>query len=138
MSPVRLTLVAAVLAYDRVERASDTCERKSGRSGRSELRLAMSETSDENDMAAGGLLGRCTKYRRCMKEEGAVLREPEPIGTLVLVARPRGNKESGGSYTMDRQPRDLRVHFKVGGLMSTGEGKKKENSVFGVEEKEFW
>jgi hypothetical protein len=52
MSPVRLTLVAAVLAYDRVERASDTCERKSGRSGRSELRLAMSETSDENDMAA--------------------------------------------------------------------------------------
>jgi hypothetical protein len=44
-----LTLVAAVLAYDRVERASETCERKSGRS---ELfRYAMSETSEEKDMA---------------------------------------------------------------------------------------
>lgn len=46
-----LTLVAAVLAYDRVERASETCERKSGLSGRSELRLAISDTSEENDMA---------------------------------------------------------------------------------------
>lgn len=43
-----LTLVAAVLAYDLVDRASETCERKSGRS---EFRLAMSETSEENDMA---------------------------------------------------------------------------------------
>jgi hypothetical protein len=38
MSPVMLTLVAAVLAYERVERASDTWLRKSGLSGRSELR----------------------------------------------------------------------------------------------------
>lgn len=38
MSPDMLTLVAAVLAYDRVDRASETCVRKSGRSGRSELR----------------------------------------------------------------------------------------------------
>jgi hypothetical protein len=38
MSPDMLTLVAAVLAYDRVERASDTWERRSGRSGRSEFR----------------------------------------------------------------------------------------------------
>lgn len=47
-----LTLVAAVLAYDRVDRASETCERKSGRSGRSELRYAMSETSEEKDIVA--------------------------------------------------------------------------------------
>ena len=32
-----LTLVAAVLAYERVDRASDACVRKSGRSGRSSL-----------------------------------------------------------------------------------------------------
>jgi hypothetical protein len=51
MSPDMLTLVAAVLAYDRVERASDICERRSGRSGRSEFRYAMSETSEEKDMA---------------------------------------------------------------------------------------
>jgi hypothetical protein len=41
MSPEMLTLVAAVLAYDRVDRASEACDRKSGRSarsGRSELR----------------------------------------------------------------------------------------------------
>lgn len=47
-----LTLVAAVLAYDLVDRASEACERRSGRSGRSEFRYAMSETSDENDMMA--------------------------------------------------------------------------------------
>lgn len=47
-----LTLVAAVLAYDCV----DICERRSGRSGRSELRLAMSETSDEKDiLVVGGI-----------------------------------------------------------------------------------
>lgn len=45
-----LTLVAAVLAYERVERASDACDRRSGRSDRSELRYAISETSEENDM----------------------------------------------------------------------------------------
>ncbi len=51
-----LTLVAAVLAYDCV----DICERRSGCSGRSELRLAMSETSDEKDMMVveGVCLGR--------------------------------------------------------------------------------
>lgn len=42
-----LTLVAAVLAYERP--ASEAAERKSGLLG---LRYAMSETSDENDMAA--------------------------------------------------------------------------------------
>jgi hypothetical protein len=42
-----LTLVAAVLAYDR-ER--ETCDR---RSSRSRLRYVRSETSEENDMVAG-------------------------------------------------------------------------------------
>lgn len=42
-----LTLVAAVLAYERP--ASEGAERSSGLLG---LRYAMSETSDENDMAA--------------------------------------------------------------------------------------
>ena len=42
-----LTLVAAVLAYDCVDCTSDICDRNSGRS---ELRFAMSETRDENDM----------------------------------------------------------------------------------------
>jgi hypothetical protein len=46
-----LTLVAAVLAYERVDCASDTCDRRSGRSDRSEFRYAISETSEENDMA---------------------------------------------------------------------------------------
>ena len=44
-----LTLVAAVLAYDRVR---DTCERMSSRS---EFRYAISETRDENDMMAVGV-----------------------------------------------------------------------------------
>jgi hypothetical protein len=42
-----LTLVAAVLAYERP--ASEAAERSSGLVG---LRYAMSDTSDENDMTA--------------------------------------------------------------------------------------
>lgn len=61
-----LTLVAAVLAYDRVDRASETCERKSGRS---ELRLAMSETRDENDMAARDWIVPCASYILCLIEK---------------------------------------------------------------------
>ena len=38
-----------------MERASETCERRSGRSGRSEFRYAISETSEEKDMAAEGV-----------------------------------------------------------------------------------
>lgn len=49
MSPDMLTLVAAVLAYDR---ALETCERKSSFS---EFRYAMSETSVEKDMIVGDL-----------------------------------------------------------------------------------
>lgn len=45
MSPDMLTLVAAVLAYDR---ARETCERMSSFS---EFRYVMSETSEEKDMA---------------------------------------------------------------------------------------
>ena len=54
MSPEMLTLVAAVLAYERP--ASEAAERSSGLVG---LRYAMSDTSDENDMTAkccGGLV----------------------------------------------------------------------------------
>jgi hypothetical protein len=47
MSPEMLTLVAAVLAYERP--ASEAAERSSGLVG---LRYAMSDTSDENDMTA--------------------------------------------------------------------------------------
>lgn len=47
MSPDMLTLVAAVLAYERP--ASEAAERSSGLVG---LRYAISETSDENDMTA--------------------------------------------------------------------------------------
>jgi len=50
MSPAMLTLVAAVLAYERIDRVSEICERRSGRSGRSALRYAMSDTSEEKDM----------------------------------------------------------------------------------------
>lgn len=50
-----LTLVAAVLAYERVDRASEACDRKSGRS---ELRAAISETSEEKDMLAGSTMRR--------------------------------------------------------------------------------
>jgi hypothetical protein len=65
MSPDMLTLVAAVLAYDRVERASDAWERRSGRSGRSEFRYAMSETSEENDMTTEKVL----LYRESVREK---------------------------------------------------------------------
>lgn len=47
MSPDILTLVAAVLAYERP--ASEAVERSSGLTG---LRLAISETSEENDIVA--------------------------------------------------------------------------------------
>lgn len=53
MSPDMLTLVAAVLAY---ERALDTWDRMSSLLSLSELRYAMSETSEENDMAVVGAI----------------------------------------------------------------------------------
>lgn len=53
-----------------MERASDTCERKSGRSGRSELRYAMSETSEENDMAAAVGRAKVCEGGRKGTEEG--------------------------------------------------------------------
>jgi hypothetical protein len=74
MSPAILTLVAAVLAYDRVERASDACERKSGRNGRSEPRYAMSETSDEKDIVAEVV---------CCAPK--VLKDQDPVRTRVRV-----------------------------------------------------